>query len=134
VLCSFGPHREHLITYMAGLTIESRERLRDAFGANMLELDDADAALYAANSFQLAQEGEYLLFMPQGISEKLRHQILERGVHPILIDVSEFLAKGGGSIKCMILDLGPASEQPASAEAASFRALRAYDQLFKGDL
>jgi N-dimethylarginine dimethylaminohydrolase len=131
VLCSFGPQREYLLAYMAGLTSESRERLRNAFGSNLLELDDADAALYAANSFQLAHGGEYHLFMPLGISEKLRQQIIERGVRPNLIDVSEFLAKGGGSIKCMILDLGPSSEQPANAEAASFRALRAYDQLFK---
>jgi hypothetical protein len=48
----------------------------------------------------------------------------------VLIDVSEFLAKGGGSIKCMLLDLGPASEQPVSEAATAFRARRSYQQLF----
>ncbi len=44
--------------------------------------------------------------MPAGISDKLAAQIAERGVNPITIDVSEFLKKGGGSVKCMIGDLG----------------------------
>jgi len=34
-------------------------------------------------------------------------QLRERGVTPVTIDVSEFLKKGGGSVKCMIGDLGP---------------------------
>jgi hypothetical protein len=28
-------------------------------------------------------------------------------VTPLCVDVSEFLKKGGGSVKCMIGDLGP---------------------------
>jgi hypothetical protein len=44
------------------------------------------------------------------------------------MDVSEFLAKGGGSIKCMILDLGPSSEQPP--EAVRFRSERAYQKVY----
>ena len=65
------------------------------------------------------------------LGDALRQQIRERGVEPVLIDVSEFLAKGGGSIKCMILDLGPSTDQPRGAEAASFRAQRSYGQLFE---
>src|SRR5579863_1085402 len=44
VLCSFGPRREFLLAYMAGLSDPSRARLRDAFGANLVELSEADAA------------------------------------------------------------------------------------------
>ena len=33
-----------------------------------------------------------------------------RGVTPISVDVSEFLKKGGGSVKCMIGDLGVISD------------------------
>ena len=45
--------------------------------------------------------------MPAGVSERLLGQVRERGASPILVDVSEFLKKGGGSVKCMIGDLGP---------------------------
>jgi N-dimethylarginine dimethylaminohydrolase len=130
VLCSFGPRREFLLAYMDALTPTSQNKLRSAFGADLVELQIADAALYAANSFQVEDAGKSFLFMPLGVSEGLCQQIRERGVEPVLVDVSEFLAKGGGSIKCMILDLGPSSEQSPSAEAASFRAARSYRRLF----
>jgi len=130
VLCSFGRRREFLLAYIEGLTPRSREDLRRAFGANLLPLPEADAALYAANSFQIEHDGRFCLFMPKGVSETLCRQVQERGVEPALIDVSEFLAKGGGSIKCMILDLGPSTELPSSAAATSFRAARSYRTLF----
>ena len=44
--------------------------------------------------------------MPDGLSERLLDQIRDRGVRPLTVDVSEFLKKGGGSVKCMIGDLG----------------------------
>jgi N-dimethylarginine dimethylaminohydrolase len=44
--------------------------------------------------------------LPGGVSERLQSQIRERGVNPVVVDVSEFLKKGGGSVKCMIGDLG----------------------------
>jgi arginine dihydrolase len=131
VLCSFGPQREFVLVYMDGLTRQSQEELRSAFASNLVELQAVDAALYAANSFQVEYRGKFYLFMPLGVSEALLRQIRERCVEPVLIDVSEFLAKGGGSIKCMILDLGPASEKPTTAEATSFRARRSYGQVFE---
>jgi len=36
----------------------------------------------------------------------LSAEIRERDVTPLPVDVSEFLKKGGGSVKCMIGDLG----------------------------
>jgi len=130
VLCSFGPRREFLIAYLQGLTPASRERLRKEFGSNMIPLSERDAALYAANSFQVDYANKLYLFMPAGVSDELIREVRTRAVEPVLIDVSEFLAKGGGSIKCMILDLGPVDEQPGEPAAAKFRADRAYQRLF----
>ena len=130
VLCSFGPEREFLLAYMDGLAAPSRARLRAEFGRNLIELEQSDAALYAANSFQVDCAGKLYLFMPAGVSDALLAQVRERGVEPTLVDVSEFLAKGGGSVKCMILDLGPRSEQPDQPSAVEFRAKRSYEFLF----
>ena len=130
VLCSFGAQREFLLAYMNGLTTKSRESLRDAFGSHLIELSEHDAALYAANSFQIDDGAKLFLFMPEGISDELVNQVRARSVEPVLVNVSEFLAKGGGSIKCMILDLGPRDQQPRDEAAAAFRAERRYDRLF----
>jgi len=132
VLCSFGPEREFLLAYMEGLAPESRKRLKDAFGANLIELSERDAAIYAANSFQLDHEGALHLFLPDGVSDELIRKIRERSVEPVTVNVSEFLAKGGGSIKCMILDLGPTSEQPNDPVAVKFRIERSYRRVYGG--
>jgi N-dimethylarginine dimethylaminohydrolase len=134
VLCSFGRKREFLIAYIEGLAPTSRETLQNNFGANLVTLRADDAALYAANSFQLEYNDELYLFMPRGVSDSLCRQIQERHVEPVLIDVSEFLAKGGGSVKCMILDLGPSAELPASPAASAFRTDRSYQNLFREHL
>jgi N-dimethylarginine dimethylaminohydrolase len=106
VLCAFGPGRRHLLVYRAGLSTASFERLLNLFGSWLVELTDADAARYAANSFHLARGNECFLVMPAGVSDRLLTQVRDRGVTPLTVDVSEFLKKGGGSVKCMIGDLG----------------------------
>jgi arginine dihydrolase len=131
VLCSFGPEREYLLAYLEGLTPPSRDLLRAEFGPNLIELSERDAAFYAVNSFQTDFEGRLYLFMPEGVSDALVSQIRERSVEPMLVNVSEFLAKGGGSVKCMILDLGPSSEQPSQSEAVAFRAERSYHRVYQ---
>jgi N-dimethylarginine dimethylaminohydrolase len=130
VLCSFGPHREFLLAYLAGLAPASREALRARFGDGLIPLSQRDAKLYAANSFQTDFADALYLFMPEGISDELLRAVDDRGVKPVLINVSEFLAKGGGSIKCMILDLGPSDAQPRDPAAVAFRAERSYQRLF----
>jgi N-dimethylarginine dimethylaminohydrolase len=130
VVCSFGPEREFLLAYMPGLTPASRDRLRDSFGNHVIELSEHDGALYAANSFQIDDGGALCLFLPEGVSDGLVNEIRARSVEPVLVNVSEFLAKGGGSIKCMILDLGPRDEQPSDHAAVAFRAERAYQHVF----
>jgi N-dimethylarginine dimethylaminohydrolase len=131
VLCSFGPEREFILAYMEGLTPPSRDRLRNAFGANLIELSERDAAIYAANSFQVDNDDRLYLLVPEGVSDELIRKIRERSVEPVPVNVSEFLAKGGGSVKCMILDLGPSSEQPGDSGVVRFRHERSYQRLYE---
>ena len=44
--------------------------------------------------------------MPDGISQRLEDEVGSHGVRVLKVDVSEFHKKGGGSVKCMIGDLG----------------------------
>jgi N-dimethylarginine dimethylaminohydrolase len=106
-LCGFGPGREHLLAWRPAISAAGWTRLTERFGERILELSDDDATRYAANSFTCTQGGRSVLVMPGGVSGRLKEQVRERGVAPITVDVSEFLTKGGGSVKCMIGDLGP---------------------------
>jgi N-dimethylarginine dimethylaminohydrolase len=106
-ICAFGPRRRHVLVWPPALAPEGLARLREHLADPPIELSDEDAARYAANSYSLTHGMESILFVPDGLSERLLAQIRERGVAPLPVDVSEFLKKGGGSIKCMIGDLGP---------------------------
>jgi N-dimethylarginine dimethylaminohydrolase len=105
-LCSFGPGREFLLAYPPALHPESLAKLRACLGPRLIEIGDADAAIYAANSFALQREGESLLVMPRGVSAELASAVKATGTRVVDVDVSEFHKKGGGSVKCMIGDLG----------------------------
>jgi N-dimethylarginine dimethylaminohydrolase len=130
VLCAFGPGRRFLLAYLEALMPPAVQRLRELWKDDVIPLSTADATLYAANSFTLAQTGTQVLFMPAGVSEQLQAQIRERGVEPVTIDVSEFLRKGGGAVKCMIGDLGPEDETGLTADQLTFRRARDYRILF----
>jgi N-dimethylarginine dimethylaminohydrolase len=130
VLCAFGPERRFLLAYLEALMPPAVQRLRELWKENVIPLSAADAALYAANSFTLAQNGTHALFMPGGVSRWLQDQVRERGVEPITIDVSEFLRKGGGAVKCMIGDLGPEDESDLTSDQRAFRRARDYRTLF----
>lgn len=107
VLAAFGPGRRLLLGYRRGMTQESWALLAAAFGDDLLPLDEPDAQRYAANAFTYtASPADSYLVIPAGVSDRLLAQVRERGVTPIPVDVSEFLKKGGGSVKCMIGDLG----------------------------
>jgi hypothetical protein len=116
---------------MEGLTPPARERLVSAFGANVIALSQHDAELYVANSFQVEHDRRFYLFMPEGVSDQLISKIRAQSVLPVPMDVSEFLAKGGGSIKCMILDLGPSEQMPKYESAEQFQKARSYQSVFK---
>ena len=110
ILCGFGPGREFLLAYSHAITPTGWDLLRETFGDRVIELEEHDAQRYAANAFTLTQGGDSLLLLPDGVSDRLLGQVRERGVTPITVDVSEFLKKGGGSVKCMIGDLGPVED------------------------
>ncbi|MGH0037832.1 MAG: dimethylarginine dimethylaminohydrolase family protein [Myxococcota bacterium] len=108
-LCAFGPGRRYLLAYREALEPGAWEKLEARLGDRMIELSEPDAKRYAANSFTYTRPdaGESFLFMPGGVSGALQDEVRSRGVEPVVVDVSEFLKKGGGSVKCMIGDLGP---------------------------
>lgn len=110
-LCAFGPRREHLLAWATAMTPGAWDLLRQTFGKGVLPLEEEDAIRYAANSFTLTQGGESFLVMPDGVTDHLLGEVRERGVTPLTVDVSEFLKKGGGSVKCMIGDLGPVRDE-----------------------
>jgi N-dimethylarginine dimethylaminohydrolase len=107
-LCAFGPGRQQLLAYRAAIDPGDWKQLEARFGDALIELGDEDAERYAANSFTYTSGSgaDSVLVMPGGISQRLLDQIREREVRPLTVDVSEFLKKGGGSVKCMIGDLG----------------------------
>jgi N-dimethylarginine dimethylaminohydrolase len=104
-VCAFGARREHLLVWRPALAPESFGRLQAKFGDALIELSDDDAAHYAANSFALPGS-DPVLVLPAGVSDRLLAQVRGCGVRPLTVDVGEFLKKGGGSVKCMIGDLG----------------------------
>jgi len=108
-LCAFGPGRRYLLAYRRGIDPGDWKPLEDRFGDDLIPLPEPDAQRYAANSFTLTRGTESFLVMPAGVSSELLGRVQERGVTPITVDVSEFLKKGGGSVKCMIGDLGAIS-------------------------
>lgn len=130
VLASFGPQREFLMVYKEGLKKQGRETLEK--NPKVLWLSRSDADKFAANSFQVIQGDRCVLFMPKGITRELQKEIEKKGIETLLIDVSEFFEKGGGSVKCLIGDLGVwAPESGVSREIARFREERWYPNLYK---
>jgi N-dimethylarginine dimethylaminohydrolase len=117
-LAAFGAGRRFVLAYLDALTPASRDALRARLRDRLLTLSESDAALYAANAFRLSTTDGERLFLPAGVSERLQHALRDRGVTPELVDVSEFWSKGGGSVKCMIGDLGPADVAETAAIAA----------------
>ena len=119
-----------MLAYLDALTPESRARLQALLKDKIIPLSATDAALYAANSFTLEKDVASSLFMPAGVSERLLAQVRECGVDPVVVEVSEFLRKGGGAVKCMIGDLGPNDETGLSEEQRRFRSEWDYLTLF----
>jgi hypothetical protein len=103
--------------YRGALHADGRLLVDETFRDAAIPLGEDDTRRYAANSFTLTQGGESFLLMPAGLSERLQSQVRERAVTPISVDVSEFLKKGGGSVKCMIGDLGLVRAEDLREEA-----------------
>ncbi len=122
-LCAFGSNREDLLVYRDAIEPGDMKTLEDHFDDRLIELSKEDAQRYAANSFCYERGGDCFLIMPEGVSECLLAQIRERNVTPITVDVSEFLKKGGGSVKCMIGDLGLLAGAPSTPISTLARGL-----------
>jgi len=114
VLCAFGPGRRFLLAYEAAIEPDDWSKLQGRFADHLIPLREDDARRYAANSFTYASQTDAYLVMPGGVSERLQDEVRDRGVAPVTVDVSEFLKKGGGSVKCMIGDLGCTLESTSS--------------------
>ncbi len=116
-LCAFGPNREHLLAYRDAIAPHDWPHLARTFGPALIELGEEDARRYAANAFTCTPPGQArdsYLVLPDGVSDRLLAQVKDAGVTPLTADVSEFLKKGGGSVKCMIGDLGVVVESSAA--------------------
>lgn len=130
VFSSFGPKREFLLAYQGGIKSEGREILENH--PDVIWLSDVDGRHFVANSFQVIHKGQCILFMPQGVSLDLQHKMEDRGVKTVLLDVSEFFEKGGGSVKCMMGDLGAwAEDEDAAPEVMGFRERCKYSNIYK---
>ena len=110
VLCAMGQKLEYLMVYPQGLTPASLNKLKSDFTGKLMYLSQRDAALFAANSFYVDAGEDQFLFCPPGLSQELLHAVQGLSIKPVPIDVSEFFQKGGGSVKCMLCDLGPGAE------------------------
>ena len=111
LLCPFGPSQEYLLAYLEAISPDSRAALRQRLGDRLVPLTPEDGRAFAANSFQVSVEraGQtlFVLFTPEGLTGRFYREVTARGVIPCPVDVSEFLEKGGGAVKCMLLNLGP---------------------------
>lgn len=129
-LCAFGKNREFLMAYLPAIDVPSQARLKESFGEKLLPLSEEDGLMFSANSFQV-DDPEPVLVMPHTASARLQGQVRERGARVVLADVSEFMGKGGGSVKCMVGDLGPLPDgDEVPAEVRGFRKSRNYEMLF----
>jgi N-dimethylarginine dimethylaminohydrolase len=106
-LFSFGKKREYLYVYPGAFDRETRERLKKHFGDKLFEMSKADAENFAANSFQADTSNGPHLLIPTGVSGEFKRVVARLGFPCTPVDVSEFFTKGGGSIKCLLCDLGP---------------------------
>ncbi len=109
-LCPFGPRQEFLLAYLEVLSSDSQAALRRRFGDRLVALGEIDGRRFAANSFQVETryygDPAFVLLTPDGLTGSFYDQIRRHGVIPCPVDVSEFLEKGGGAVKCMLLNLG----------------------------
>ena len=106
ILSPFGPEREYLLAYLPALAPESQKKLLALFGERLIPLNRDDACHFAANGFQVVSKGILHFVLPEGLSGGLLEAIERRGAKVLTTDVSEFSDKGGGSVKCLLCDLG----------------------------
>jgi N-dimethylarginine dimethylaminohydrolase len=110
-LFAFGKNRENLLAYLPAFSPQSVEDLKKHLGKKLIAISQKDAEAFAANSFQLDTASGPCVVLPQGVSGELEKTIQTLGCRTQAVDVSEFFEKGGGSVKCLISDLGPVADE-----------------------
>ncbi|MBI4437129.1 MAG: hypothetical protein HY590_06945 [Candidatus Omnitrophica bacterium] len=105
-LSPLGPQKEHLLAYLPALERSSQKELLALFKNRLIPLGEEDARSFAANGFQVLLKATPYFFLPAAVSKGLLQRIASKGVKPVVVDVSEFSSKGGGSVKCLLCDLG----------------------------
>lgn len=106
------PHFYHLDTCFcpldAGLVLWypeafselSRNTIRGRLANRLIDVDEADARLFACNAVDL---GDGTIVMPYA-SKNLKLQLQKHGYNVVIVDMSEFM-KSGGAAKCLTLDV-----------------------------
>ena len=132
LLSPFGPEGEYLLAYLPALAPESQKELLSLFGEKLIALSHEDAGRFAANGFQVEINGLLHFILPEGVSDHLLQTIGRMGVKVLTADVSEFSNKGGGSVKCLLCDLGCMDLEGGvvSGEERNFWEERSYSRLY----
>ncbi|MBN1586177.1 MAG: hypothetical protein JW937_01965 [Candidatus Omnitrophica bacterium] len=122
VACSFGPRRQWLLLYESALSRDSVAMLKNRLGDRIIALSDPDGGKFVANCYGARTDSGYKLFLPHTASPEVLDRIKAKGVEPVRVNVSEFMEKGGGSIKCMVGDLGRIDfDERVTEEVRQFR-------------
>lgn len=123
LLCDLGGP---LLVWLAGIVEEDAQKLQQALGDRLIELDDEDAAAFVGNSFYVETAKGRFLFSPAEIPDRIQSLIEDQGVNVVPVDISEFFGKGGGGPKCMVFNLGEVSTDDPNLtdEQRAFRKAR----------
>jgi hypothetical protein len=126
---------ELVFVYPPALTAQGLTALRSAFGQNLVTLSQADAQRLAGNSYAVTLESGSIAFVPEGTSEAVTGPLREQRVRVEKVDLSEFIDKGGGGPKSLVLNIGPIIDNPTRPAPADdmveLRDKRRYNTLAK---
>lgn len=108
--CGLGPGHRVLMVNVNAFDDDARRLIlagKIKAADYIIPLADKDAAMYAANSFQVTdRNGRHHLIVPEGISDELLGRIEGVGVRPVPVQLSEWIKKDHGSVKALLCDLG----------------------------
>lgn len=86
-----------LLWYPAAFDEAAQQLIRGTYGADAIEVEEADAILFACNAISIGNR----VVLPF-VSADLLKKLVKAGLEPIRHGLGEFL-KSGGSAKCLIL-------------------------------
>jgi len=121
-----GPGRRMLMIYVKAFHSDARALLlsrKSKVAEYLIPIEDADAAIYAANSLQFTEKGDkHYIIIPEGVSKQLLGRIEAVGITPIPINLSEWIKKDRGSVRSLITDLGwICTDRRTEPQVADFR-------------